>query len=499
MKRLITIFLILTFVLPAFTQTTQPYQPNWESLDSRPTPQWWQDAKLGIFIHWGIYSVPSFTRSTDYAEWYWNQLKSGHTEVTQFHNRVYGENFSYADFATLFKTELFNAGKWAELFKNAGAKYVVLTSKHHDGFALWPSKEANEAYARHWNSTSSGPQRDLLGELTNAVRDAGLKMGIYYSLYEWYNPLWLNDRELYVKEHMIPQFKDVVNNYQPSIIFSDGEWDMPDKNWKSEEILAWLYNESPSKEDVIVNDRWGKGVRHHHGGYYTTEYGSGMSDGSVPWEESRGIGHSYGYNRNEDLSSYSSSQELILMLIDIVSRGGNFLLNVGPTADGRIPVIMQQRLMDMGQWLSVNGEAIYGTRPWENVCQWSAGTIDEAKRGEYKTAYDVLKLTVDPDPGKAVKEVLFTTKGKTLYAICPVYPNQKLVLRDVQATAGTKVELLGTDKNLKWRNRGKDLIIEVPPLESLPRISGSAAFSRNYAFTFKIAQLVPHFNQEVMH
>ncbi len=482
MKKLIPFFLILTLALPGFAQTTQPYQPNWESLDSRPTPQWWQDAKFGIFIHWGIYAVPAYTRSTDYAEWYWNQLRSGHEVVNEFHNRVYGQNFSYADFAPLFETELFDAGKWAELFKSAGAKYVVLTSKHHDGFALWPSKEADEAYARHWNSMSSGPQRDLLGELTTAVRDSGLKMGIYYSLYEWYNPLWVNDHELYVEQHMIPQFKDVVNKYQPSVIFSDGEWDMTDKEWKSEEILAWLYNESPSKDDVIVNDRWGKGIRHNHGGYYTTEYGSGMSDGSVPWEENRGIGHSYGFNRNENLESYSTSQELVLMLIDIVSRGGNLLLNVGPTADGRIPVIMQQRLLDMGNWLDINGEAIYGTRPWKKDCQWSAGTVEEAQRGEYKTAYDVLKLTVNPDPGKAVKEVFFTTKGNTLYAICPVYPGKKLVLKDVQAAPGTKVELLGTDQKVSWKNRGKNLVIEVPPM-----VGGE--FARNYAFTFKIAQI----------
>ena len=189
-----------------------------------------------------------------------------------------------------------------------------------------------------------------------------MRIGFYYSLYEWFNPLWLKDRKRYVAEHMIPQFKDVVTRYRPAIIFTDGEWDMPSSDWKSEELLAWLFNESPCKDEVVVNDRWGKECRHHHGGYYTTEYGAGLKDDAHPWEESRGMGFSYGYNRAESIDDYQTPRELILMLCDLVSRGGNLLLDIGPTADGRIPVIMQERLIQMGDWLKVNGEAIYGTR-----------------------------------------------------------------------------------------------------------------------------------------
>jgi alpha-L-fucosidase len=366
------------------------YEANWESLDRRPAPDWWIDAKFGIFIHWGTYAVPSWSPKGTYAEWYWHALvnKSYDGATAAFHEKNYGRDFPYEQFAERFRAELFDPAQWAEIFAASGAKYVVLTSKHHEGFCLWPSQHASQTWGRPWNSVEIGPERDLLGELTHTVRDRGLKMGIYYSLYEWYNPLWLSDRQAYVERHMIPQFKDVVSRYSPSIIFSDGEWDMPDKDWRSEEVVAWLYNESPCKDDVIVNDRWGQGCRHVHGGYFTTEYGAGLADAKHPWEESRGMGHSYGYNRNEDQGEYRSAKELIWMLADLVSRGGNLLLNVGPSGDGRIPVIQEERLRQIGAWLSVNGEAIYGTRTFRRSCQWSEGTVPE---GNYSGVHERIR------------------------------------------------------------------------------------------------------------
>ena len=161
---------------------------------------------------------------------------------------------------------------------------------------------------------------------------------------------------------MTPQFRDVVTRYQPSIIFSDGEWDMASKDWKSESLLAWLFNESPCKDEVVVNDRWGNDCRHKHGGYWTTEYAAGLQDGSHPWEESRGMAYSYGLNRAERVDDYKTGREFVLTLIDLVSRGGNLLLDIGPAADGTIPPLMEQRLLEIGDWLKVNGEAIYGTR-----------------------------------------------------------------------------------------------------------------------------------------
>jgi alpha-L-fucosidase len=310
-----------------------------------------------------------------------------------------------------------------------------------------------------------GAQRDLLGDLGDAVRKRGLKYGFYYSLYEWYNPLWLSDRQRYVTAHMIPQFKDVVTRYKPAIIFSDGEWDMTSKEWKSEELLAWLFNESPCKDEVVINDRWGKDCRHKHGGYWTTEYAAGLKDASHPWEESRGMAYSYGYNRAENLADYKTAREFILVLCDLVSRGGNLLLDIGPTGDGRIPVIMQQRLIEIGDWLKVNGEAIYGTRHAGRDCQWSAGKRPGQQYGEYMIKYNLLEQVGQKPKGDlAVKQMFFTRKADALYAITAGWPGKELVIRNLQTRPGAVMTMLGIAGNLKHRTEGKNLVVEVPPL-----------------------------------
>jgi alpha-L-fucosidase len=461
------------------------YSPDWESLDKRPTPEWFTDAKFGIFIHWGVYSVPAYAPVGKYAEWYWNALKQGPQEkgkpnpTFHFHAKTYGEDFPYFNFAPMFRAELFDPAHWADVFKKSGAKYVVLTSKHHDGFALWPSEHASKSWNRPWNSVAAGPKRDLLGDLGNAVRKQGLRMGFYYSLYEWYNPIWLSDRKRYVTEHMMPQFKDVVTRYKPAIIFSDGEWDMPSENWNSPELLAWLFNESPVREDVVINDRWGKETRHKHGGYYTTEYTAGLEKSSHPWEESRGMAHSYGYNRMETLSHYRSERELLLMLIDLVSRGGNLLLDIGPTGDGRIPVIMEERLIQIGRWLQRNGEAIYGTKPWTRTRQWSQGEIPKMESGQYMVRYEVTDYTDRKKPGQAVIDAFFTSKGSDVYAIVPRWPGGQLTLKDVSAQPNAAVSLLGGPSSLKFRASGNDLVIDVPQIS--PE-AGTAQF----AYVFKV-------------
>jgi len=407
------------------------YDPSWKSLDSRPTPSWFSDAKFGIFIHWGVYSVPCFAPTEDvsvyarYAEWYWMRLSNpdmeGHAQFKAFHDRVYGPYFRYQDFAPMFKAELFEPDRWADLFKRSGARYVVLTSKHHEGFCLWPSSQS-----WNWNSVDIGPHRDLAGDLAAAVRKAGLKMGFYYSLYEWFNPLYHADVDKYTAEHMFPQMKDLVSRYRPEILWTDGEWDHTSAKWRAGEFLSWLFNESPVRETVAVNDRWGKETRGVHGGYYTTEYGlvgEKAESGTTqlhPWEECRGIGNSFGYNRAETLSDYSTPQKLIHLLVDIVSRGGNLLLDIGPTADGRIPVIMEERLLEMGEWLAVNGEAIYGTRPWRRFSE-----------------------------GESVR---YTSRGDTLYAICLGWPDSTLVLEAPSLSPEGKIEMLGLSKPVQWES-----------------------------------------------
>ena len=320
--------------LAAMTAHAQRVEPRWDSVDSRPVPAWWSDAKFGVFIHWGVYSVPAFAPKGEYAEWYWERLRAPgnpaaardqeiRRETRAFHERVYGRDFQYPDFAPQFRAEMFDADQWADILQRSGAKYVVLVSKHHDGFALWPSREANQSWGRPWNSVDVGPKRDLVGELSAAVRRRGLEMGFYYSLYEWFNPLWLSgDRQAYVERHLFPQFKDLVTRYQPSVIFADGEWSLPSEQWRAPQLLAWLFNESPVRDKVVVNDRWGSETRHVHGGYYTTEYGAGLPGAEHPWEENRGMGHSYGFNRNEDLADYATGQRLLFSVLSPVEVKG---------------------------------------------------------------------------------------------------------------------------------------------------------------------------------
>ena len=486
----IPVFLVAA--LAASSLAFAEYTADWESLDSRPTPEWFLDAKLGIFIHWGVYSVPAYAYPDSYSEWYWHSLRApleGRNErqrrnalaTREFHNRVYGEQFAYQQFAPEFKAELFDPEQWADLFRKAGAGYVVLTSKHHDGFALWPSKDANRTWGRPWNSVDEGPGRDLLGDLGDAVRDAGLKMGFYYSLYEWFNPLWLQDQDRYIQEHMIPQFKDVVSRYRPALIFSDGEWDLEHERWQSTELLAWLFNESPSRDEVVINDRWGKGIRHEHGGYYTTEYGAGMADGTHAWEENRGIGHSFGYNRNEPIDNYMTAKQLVWVLVDLVSRGGNLLLDVGPTADGRIPLLQQQRLLELGAWLEVNGEAIHGTRPWRIPAQWTTGERPIQEYKQYRQQYDILRVAgLEPDGDTARKMVFFTRKGADLYAILPGFPSGPVTLEGVSAATGARVTMLGLSGDLDWRPSQAGLQITPPAIapDELPC---------RHAYVFKIA------------
>ncbi|NLA50333.1 MAG: alpha-L-fucosidase, partial [Bacteroidales bacterium] len=224
------------------------------------------------------------------------------------------------------------------------------------------------------------------------------------------------------------------------------EWDRPSSDWKSEEFLAWLYNESPVRETVVVNDRWGSETRGRHGGIFTTEYGlvhsgEGLeTTGNHPWEECRGIGTSFGFNRTENLDSYSSAEELIRILISTVAAGGNLLLDIGPAADGTIPVIMQQRLMEIGKWLGVNGEAIYDTRPYIT---------------------DKSQESINPGVNK---NIFFTKKGADLYVILLNWPEGDVIFRGIRAKPSAKASLLGSSGAVRMRNPGGSLTITLPRL-----------------------------------
>ncbi len=427
------------------------YENNWQSLNSRPVPQWFADAKFGIFIHWGLYSVPAYTNRGEYAEWYGEQIKNPEHNAAKFHKRMYGENFNYADLASMFKAELFDADEWASLFQKSGAKYMNLVSKHHDGFCMYKSE-----YAWNWNSFDVGPHRDFCQELKDALSKTDVRFGVYHSVYEWWNPLYLKNPELYATEHLIPMLKELVEKYQPNTLFTDGEWSHPSSVWHSTDFLTWLYNESSVRDFIVPNDRWGSETRGSLGGNFTTEYGEigfGKSINDIaddrPFEECRGIGASFGFNRIEHSSDYMSSKALIELLCSLVSKGGNFLLNIGPATDGTIPVVMEERLLDIGKWLSTNGEAIYSSR----------------------------KYTSNKSEG-----IYYTKKPDAVYAIINRFPFGEIALDEIDYSPDMEISLLGGNSIpiTAIDNNGK-LKISVPPINP-------DDIDSNYLYTFKISK-----------
>jgi len=348
--------------LTVFFAAASHYTADWESLDKRPLPSWFDRAKFGIFLHWGVYSVPSFR-----SEWYWIYHHDGKKEFVDFQNKVYGPDFKYQDFAPMFKAKLFDPKQWADMFKKAGARYVVLTSKHHEGFTLWPSN-----VSWNWNAMDIGPHRDLVGDLGKAVRDNGMHYGLYHSLFEWFNPLYLEDRKNnyttreFVTRKAMVELREIVEQYHPDLIWSDGDWEATSDYWQSTDFLAWLYNESPVKDTVVVNDRWGKECPRKHGGYYN----GGDRQQPEPellkhkWENAMTVDKgTWGFSRVSPLSHYLDAQDIVTELVSSVAFNGNLLLDVGPTSDGIIEPIFEERLMQIGKYLELNGRAIYESSP----------------------------------------------------------------------------------------------------------------------------------------
>lgn len=350
------------------------YTGKWESVNTHQVPKWYDDCKFGIFIHWGIYSVPAYAPHTwelgevdskewfadnPYAEWYYNSLNIGKGPTYEHHMEKYGKDFKYEDFIPMWKAENWDPAKWAELFKKAGAQYVVLTTKHHDGFCLYPSKYTD------FNCVKMGPKRDITGELTDAVRAEGIRMGLYYSgLIDWQyaNDPIFEDDDLFgtasptfeYADYSYKQMMELVDTYEPSLVWNDIGWPK-----QSEEMmpffLAHYYNKV---EEGVVNDRFND--RYHD--FLTKEYNQGKVDRSEKWEMCRGMGLSFGYNENEGDDQIISEQGLISLLVGTVANNGNLLINIGPKADGTIPAEQERRLLVLGKWLETNGEGIYETR-----------------------------------------------------------------------------------------------------------------------------------------
>ncbi|XP_076073932.1 alpha-L-fucosidase-like isoform X1 [Mytilus galloprovincialis] len=442
MEKTITLSVVLTFfvVTNILNVSCFKYEPNWESLDSRPLPSWYDEAKIGIFITWGVFSVPSF--GSEWFWWTWKEAKN--PALVDFMKKNYRPDFTYPDFAPQFTAEFFNANEWAEILKSSGAKYVVLVSKHCEGFPLWPSN-----YSWNWNSMDVGPKRDIVGELAKAVRSkTDIHFGMYHSLLEWFNPLYIQDRENgfktqdFVRTKTMPELYELVNRYEPDIIWSDGDWTTTDVYWNATNFLAWLYNESPVKDKVCVNDRWGSNIRCKHGGFLNCndKYNPGVLN-KKKWENCMEMDrYSWGYRRNARLADYFSMHELLSEVAETVSTGGNILINIGPTKDGMIIPIYQERLKQLGTWLGVNGEAIYGSKPWSH----QNDTI--------------------------TKNIWYTSQiagaDVSVYAILLFWPtDNKVILGAPVSSSSTIVSMLGYVGNFDWKpNPGGGIEVTIPPI-----------------------------------
>jgi len=433
----------------------RPYEPTWESLDSHPCPSWFDDAKLGMYFHWGVCSVPGWAPRTwpgqnegiSYAEWYWHSMMNEKDPTRTYHRETYGEHFSYDDFIPMFKAERYDPDGWMDFARSAGMKYVFVNMKHHDGFCHWPSKYTNR------NSAVMGPKKDLTGMFVDAARRAGLKAGFYYSFYEWYNPLYTRKDipyaglirvDDYVDEFMIPQIRELINRYEPDFLYFDGEWEKTVDYWKSRDIAAYYYNRAlESGREVLLNDRYGNladgsRTRGKHGDVYNVEYHFGAeSAGRLDhkWSYWRGIAKTFGYNRDTDPEDCLTPKEFIHMVVDGVSKNGNFDINVGPTAEGVITEVEKRPLIALGEWLRVNGEAIYGTRTW--------------------------KVQEEGD-------IRFTRKGDTVYAIFMKWQGERFRIRSLRAEPGSKITMLGIPGDLKWTQDAEGLTIEYPLSKSRP-------------------------------
>jgi len=424
------------------------YEATDQSLDQHPLPSWYADAKLGIFIHYGLYSVPGwapvshqdhdFTSSdyimhNPYAEWYLNSMRQIGSPTWQYQREHYGANASYYDFVPAFDDQIkkWNPDAWATAFKEAGARYVVLTTKHHEGFTLWPSETPNPVLPPDRQHAS----RDIAGELTQAVQKQGMRMGLYYSGgYDWtFNagPITAAADYEAVKpesaaygKYVDAQYRELIHRYHPAVLWNDIDYP---KTGHPREIEAEYYSEVP---DGVVDDRFGIG----HADYTSPEYQTMHEINPKKWEECRGLGQSFGYNRAEGEEQTIQPDKLIYLLVDIVSKNGNLLLDVGPEADGTIPKIQMDRLQALGEWLKQNGEAIYGTQPWT--------------RAEGKTQ-DV--------------DIRFTRKGAAVYAVLMGKPGgESVTLKDLSLPAATTITLLGRQGALNWQKQGEDVTVKLP-------------------------------------
>jgi alpha-L-fucosidase len=458
-----------------------PFRPYWESLQNFQAPTWYEDAKFGIFIHWGLYSVPAFAN-----EWYSRNMYQPASPEFKHQVAKYGpqNKFGYKDFIPMFKAEHFDAKAWARLFREAGAKYVVPVAEHHDGFPMYDSNLTD------WCAGKMGPKRDLLGELATAVRAEGLHLGAssHRAEHDWFfdggrqfdsdvsDPRYAafygpahprlvkpgyEDRVYEDWTYISREFLDdwlartaeIVEKYHPDLVYFDWWINQPSFRSRLAEFAAFYYNQgAKSGTGAIINYKYD--AFEEHSATLDVERGQLSDIRPLHWQTDTSISNaSWGYIEGD---TFKSPEFIVHLLADVVSKNGDLLLNVGPRPDGTIPDPVQQVLHEVGGWLKVNGEAIYGTRPWTRYGE--GPTVVESGAFHEK----------DAKPYTA-EDFRFTTKGETLYAIELGWPlDGRATIHSLggKALKGQQIQgvnLLGSDAKIEWHQDGDGLHVQLPP------------------------------------
>ncbi|MEJ0103697.1 MAG: alpha-L-fucosidase [Bacteroidota bacterium] len=482
MKKLFLFFSIsfLPVVMVLQVNAQERYQANWESLKKYQVPDWFRDAKFGIFIHWGVYSVPAFG-----SEWYPRNMYEKGSPEFKHHVETYGpqNKFGYKDFVPMFKAEKFNAAQWVDLFKKAGAKYIVPVAEHHDGFSMYKT-----ALSR-WNAVEMGPHRDVLGELAAEIKKQGLIFGLSsHRIEHWFfmnggrqfesDVLDPANADLYgpareESETPSPEYMndwmlrctELVNNYQPQLFWFDWWIEQPAMDPYRKSFASFYYNKGLEwNKGVVINY---KNVSFpDQAAVLDLERGKLAGIRKLAWQTDDAIGNeSWGYASG---NTFKSAQYVITNLVDIVSKNGNLLLNIGPRSDGTITDEETQTLLGTGKWLDINGEAIYATRPWkiygEGPTESASGSFSDQKK-----------------PFTA-KDIRFTTKGETLYAIAMGQPSSNTLINALGQKAGNgiiaTIDMVGSAEKVSWTQGAEALVIK--PSKNYP--SENAVV---YKITFK--------------
>ena len=440
------------------------YEPTWDSLKSYSVPEWFKDDKFGVFVHWGVYAVPAFAN-----EWYPRNMYRRDSPVFEHHRDTWGPHaeFGYKDFIPMFEGEKWDPVAWVDLFKAAGARYVVPVAEHHDGFAMYATAHTT------WNALNVGPRRDVIAELEQAVRRQGLKFGVStHRAFNWrfyayapefdtsneefaglYSPVHAEDApasEAFLQD-WYARTKELVDRFQPDILWFDFGWHWDEFAPYRPRITAYYYNKAIDWGTEVVlqyKDKFPDGVA-----VYDIERGKLDDIRKDYWQTDTSVSSkSWGYIEDDEFKSVTT---LVHDLVDIVSKNGNLLLNVGPRPDGTIPDEAAERLLGIGEWLKVNGEAIYGTRYWTVY-------------GEGETTVGTGHMSERESKAFTAADIRFTTKGDALYAVCLGWPGEQATIKSLGANSAvradriSRISMLGSEGPLSWSQDEDGLKIRTP-------------------------------------